>query len=86
MPRDYAALLAEYRGRMEAFQQVERDFMLALADVDQAVYAAFGLTVEEQVTVTQRLNSAPLNRLQPRYPWQSVRPRPIKAYMQDRFA
>ncbi len=86
VPHDYAALLAEYHRRMDAFRQVEHDFMETLEEVDRAVYAAFGLTPQEQATITQRLNSFPLNRLQPRYPWQSVRPRPIKAYMQDRFA
>lgn len=86
VPADYAALLAEYHQRSINFRQVEQDFMAALAAVDGAVYTAFGLTSAEQDFITQRLNRFPLNRLQPRYPWQVVRPRPIKAYMEDRFA
>ena len=86
VPRDYAEALAEYQQRITAFRGVEQDFMAALAAVDTAVYAAFGLTPDEQGYITQRLNRFPLNRLQPRYPWQAVRPRPIKAYMEDRFA
>ncbi len=86
VPRDYAALLAEHRQRMAAFRQVEQDFALALQVVDAAVYAAFGLLPDEQATITARLSRFPLNRLQPRYPWQAVRPRPIKAYTADRFA
>ncbi len=86
VPVDYAALLAEYHQRSGDFRQVEQDFMAALAAVDGAVYTAFGLTSAEQDFITQRLNRFPLNRLQPRYPWQVARPRPIKAYMEDRFA
>ena len=86
IPKDYAEALGEYQQRMASFRDVERDFMAALAAVDAAVYAAFGLIPDEQDTITQRLNRFPLNRLQPRYPWQAVRPRPIKAYMDDRFA
>ena len=86
VPLDYGALLAEYRQRSDAFRLVERDFMQALEAVDNTVYAAFGLTAEEQDYITQRLNRFPLNRLQPRYPWQTVRPSRIKAYTVDRFA
>ena len=86
VPHDYAALLIEYRSRMASFGQVEQDFMRALQTVDEAVYAAFGLTPDEQDYIAARLSRFPLNRLQPRYPWQAVRPRPIKAYMSDRFA
>lgn len=85
VPQDYANLLAEYRQQLASFAQVEQDFMRALEAVNSAVYAAFALTPEEQALVTQRLARSPLNRLQPRYPWQTVRPRPIKAYMADRF-
>lgn len=86
VPKDYGILLAEYRQRQTAFGQVEQDFTQALRDVDNAVYTAFGLTAEEQATVAARLSRFPLNRLQPRYPWQVVRQRPIKAYTADRFA
>jgi hypothetical protein len=86
VPQDYAALIAEYRQRMTAFERVEQDFRAALESVDAIVYALFGITEQEQETIEARLASFPLNRLQPRYPWETVRPRPIKAYMQDRFA
>lgn len=86
IPRDYAALMSEYHQRLEAFRQVEQEFMRILAEVDTAVGNAFGLTPEEQTYIAQRLNRFPLNRLQPRYPWQAVRPRAIKSYMVDRFA
>lgn len=86
VPPDYAALMIDYRARWAAFQTVEADFRAALADVDAAVYDAFGLTQKEREIVEVRLSSFPLNRLQPRWPWQVVRPRPIKAYMTDRFA
>ncbi|APB32328.1 hypothetical protein GlitD10_0027 [Gloeomargarita lithophora Alchichica-D10] len=45
----------------------------------------FGLTDAEKNHIEHRLASFPLNKLQPRYPWQTVRPRPIRAYMGDRF-
>lgn len=86
VPRDYAALMQEYRRRWDAFQRVEQDFFAATNAVDEAVYAAFGLTVQERAFVEMRLDSFPLDRLRPRYPWDVVRPRPIKSYMQDRFA
>ena len=86
VPRDYAALLAKYRARTAAFGQVEQDFALALRAVDTAVYTAFSLTNAEQATVAARMSRFPLDRLQPRYPWQTVRPRPIKSYTSDRFA
>ena len=85
VPKDYAALLAEYHQRRDSFRQVEQDFQQAMEAVNQAVYTAFGLAPEEQNYLTQRLNRFPLDRLQPRTPWQAVRPRPIKAYMEDRF-
>jgi len=46
----------------------------------------FELTDEEKSHIETRLASFPLNKLQPRYPWQTVKPRPIKAYTIDRFA
>ena len=86
VPQDYAALLTEYRHRLAAFGQVEQDFARAMQAADNVVYAAFGLTPAEQTTIAARLSRFPLDRLQPRYPWQAVRPRPIKAYTADRFA
>jgi len=86
VPQDYPALMAEYRQMFASFQQVEQDFMQALDAVDAAVYEAFGIAPPEQAYIAQRLASFPLNRLKPRYPWETVRPRPIKAYMEDRFA
>ncbi|MDQ2798612.1 MAG: N-6 DNA methylase, partial [Armatimonadota bacterium] len=86
VPADYAALMAEYRRRWAGFESVEQDFRAALVRMDATVYDAFGITEPEQAHISQRLNSFPLNRLQPRYPWQAVKPRPIKAYMADRFA
>ena len=86
VPRDYAVLIAEYRQRWTGFKSVERDFREALDQVDSAVYSAFDIDAPEQAYITERLASFPLNRLQPRYPWQAVKPRPIKAYMEDRFA
>jgi hypothetical protein len=75
-----------YRQRFVNFQQVESDFLTALAKIDEAVYEMFGLTDAEKAHIEARLASFPLNKLQPRYPWQTVKPRPIKAYTSDRFA
>lgn len=86
VPQDYAALMQTYRQRLASFQLVESDFFAALAQIDETVYAMFGLTEAEKVHIETRLNSFPLNKLQPRYPWQTVKPRPIKAYTSDRFA
>lgn len=86
VPEKYQDLIQEYRKRLEDFQAIEKDFMEALAQVDCLVYKAFGITRQEQDYIEQRLGSFPLNRLKPRYPWESVRPRPIKAYTEDRFA
>mgnify|MGYP005843973487 CR=1 FL=1 len=86
VPQDYAALMQDYRQRLASFRAVEADFLAALAQIDEAVYEMFGLTDDEKAHIEARLASFPLNRLQPRYPWQTVRPRPIKAYTEDRFA
>ena len=75
-----------YRQRLASFEQVEADFFAVLANIDQTVYEMFGLTEEEKFHIETRLSSFPLNKLQPRYPWQTVKPRPIKAYTSDRFA
>ena len=75
-----------YRQRFDSFQQVESDFFAALAQIDQTVYEMFELTDAEKAHIETRLTSFPLNKLQPRYPWQTVKPRPIKAYTSDRFA
>lgn len=86
VPRDYAALMDEYRRRWEAFGRVEEDFFAALAQVDNSVYALFDVTDAERMQIEARLGAFPLNRLKPRFPWDVVRPRTIKAYTQDRFA
>lgn len=86
VPQDYAALMQAYRQRLASFEQVEADFFAVLANIDQTVYEMFGLTEEEKLHIETRLSSFPLNKLQPRYPWQTVKPRPIKAYTSDRFA
>ena len=86
IPQDYRSLMQEYRQRLVSFQQVELDFFAVLAKIDEAVYTMFDLTAEEKAHIEQRLGSFPLNQLQPRYPWQTVKPRPIKAYTEDRFA
>lgn len=86
VPQDYAAVMQTYRQRFVSFQQVESDFFAALARIDQTVYEMFELTDAEETHIETRLTSFPLNKLQPRYPWQTVKPRPIKAYTSDRFA
>ncbi|WP_236721490.1 N-6 DNA methylase [Trichormus sp. NMC-1] len=85
IPQNYPELMQEYRQRIADFQQVEADFFNVLAEIDAAVYEMFGLTDEEKAHIENRLASFPLNKLQPRYPWQTVRPRSIKAYTEDRF-
>ncbi|MFN5513629.1 MAG: Eco57I restriction-modification methylase domain-containing protein [Cyanobacteriota bacterium] len=86
VPQDYRTLMAEYRRRSLHFQQVESDFFAALNRIDETVYTMFGLTAEEKAHIETRLASFPLNKLQPRYPWQTVKPRPLKTYTVDRFA
>jgi len=86
VPQDYSDLMQTYRQRLASFQQVEADFFAVLAQIDVAVYSMFGLTEAETAHIEDRLSRFPLNKLQPRYPWQTVRPRPIKAYTSDRFA
>ncbi len=84
VPSDYRALMREYRTRDAAFQSVEQDFMQALRAGDDAVYAAFGMT-DQKAYIEQRLSEFPLNRLRPRYPWETVRPCAVKAHTEDRF-
>ncbi|WP_337884043.1 hypothetical protein [Fischerella thermalis] len=86
VPQDYAALMQDYRQRKASFQQVESDFFAVLNQIDNTVYAMFGLTDDEKSHIENRLASFPLHKLQPRYPWQTVKLRPIKAYTSDRFA
>lgn len=86
VPVDYVVLMQEYRQRWAAFDGVERDFRDAMSQLDVTVYSAFDIEAPEQAYIADRLASFPLDRLHPRYPWQTVRPRPIKAYMEDRFA
>jgi hypothetical protein len=85
IPKDYESLLADYEKRMALFGKVEDEFMAVLADIDKAVYDAFDLTPAERNHIEKRLSSFPLNRLKPRYPWQTVRPRSLKTYTVDRF-
>jgi hypothetical protein len=85
VPKDYETLLNNYEKRMTSFGKVESDFMAVLAEIDKAVYDAFALTPAEREHIEKRLSSFPLNRLKPRYPWQTVRPRSLKTYTVDRF-
>ncbi|AFZ43041.1 N-6 DNA methylase [Halothece sp. PCC 7418] len=85
IPLDYSALMEEYRQRIANFQQVESDFLAVLDKIDNAVYEMFGLSDAEKAHINYRLSNFPLNQLQPRYPWDTVRTRPIKAYTADRF-
>ncbi|WP_228037201.1 hypothetical protein [Cuspidothrix issatschenkoi] len=86
VPQDYTTLMQTYRQRFADFQEVESDFSNALHQIDETVYTMFNITDEEKNHIENRLGSFPLNKLQPRYPWQTVRPRSIKAYTEDRFA
>jgi hypothetical protein len=86
VPQDYRNLMQSYRQRFADFQEVESDFFNALNQIDETVYTMFNITDEEKNHIENRLGSFPLNKLQPRYPWQTVRPRSIKAYTEDRFA
>lgn len=86
VPQDYKTLMQNYRQRFADFQEVESDFFNALHQIDETVYTMFNITDEEKNHIETRLDSFPLNKLQPRYPWQTVRPRSIKAYTEDRFA
>lgn len=85
VPPDYAELMEEYRQRLATFKQVEADFFEAIATIDEAVYEMFGLSDAERVHIETRLKTFPLNKLQPRYPWETVKPRTIKSYTEDRF-
>ena len=85
VPKEYSVLMQEYRQKMVSFQQVEADFFAAMNLIDETVYEMFGMTNEEKAHIEARLNSFPLNKLQPRYPWQTVKHRTIKAYTEDRF-
>ncbi len=85
IPHDYTALMQDYRQRLDNFRQVEADFFSVLTQIDQIVYQMFGMTSEEQKHIETRLSSFPLDKLKPRYPWQAVRSRSIKAYTEDRF-
>lgn len=85
VPPDYAELMEEYRQRLATFEKVEADFFAALDTIDRAVCEMFGLSEAETAHIETRLKSFPLNKLQPRYPWETVKPRPIKAYTEDRF-
>jgi hypothetical protein len=85
VPTEYSSLIKEYRARSQSFGEVEKDFLQALSVIDDAVYEIFGITSQERKYIEARLSTPPLSRLQPRYPWQTVKPRPIKAYMEDRF-
>ncbi|MFY7798824.1 MAG: HsdM family class I SAM-dependent methyltransferase [Dolichospermum sp.] len=86
VPQDYTTLMKNYRWRFADFQEVESDFFNALHQIDETVYTMFNITDEEKNHIENRLASFPLNKLQPRYPWQTVRPRSINAYTEDRFA
>jgi len=86
VPQDYITLMQTYRQRFADFQEVESDFFNALHQIDETVYTMFNITDEEKNHIENRLGSFPLNKLQPRYPWQTVRPRSINVYTEDRFA
>jgi hypothetical protein len=85
-PQDYRAMMREYRERAAAFSSVRGRFTEAMAALDDEVFGVFGISKEDRAYITQRLSSFPLNRFKPRYPYETVKPRPIKAYMEDRFA
>ncbi len=85
IPDDLRSLMEQYRARIVEFGSVETEIMDTLARIDDLVYAAFELTDAERKHVEQRIRSYPLAALQPRYPWQTVKPRSISAYIVDRF-
>jgi hypothetical protein len=85
IPTNLDAVMKEYRSRCAAFQKVEVDFHALLYKLDDAVFGAFALDSNDRTHIESRLAEFPLNRLRPRYPWEVAKPRPIKAYMVDRF-
>ena len=86
VPKDFRKLISDYKAKLASFETVESEFMEVLGEIDEAVYDAFDLEPDVREHIEQRLNSFPLNRLKPRYPWQVVKPRSLKAYTEDRFA
>jgi type I restriction-modification system DNA methylase subunit len=62
------------------------EFKETFRRADQIISEAFGLTGAQWTHVQRRLNSPPLDVLQPRWPWKGVAIREIKGYDIDRFA
>jgi type I restriction-modification system DNA methylase subunit len=63
-----------------------RRFKELQVECNRVIAEGFGLTVEEQEYITQRLAAPPLDVLQPRWPWTPVEIRDIQEYDSDRFA
>jgi type I restriction-modification system DNA methylase subunit len=66
-------------------QKARERFTATLEAVDEVVFDLFGLTSDERAHVKARLASFPLNRLRPRYPWETSRTGSFKVYAGDRF-
>jgi len=86
VPKDYKRLMAEYREAERSFEGARGDFMRTLEVLDEAAFDLFGLDSEEREYIRTRLNTFPLDQLRPRFPWEVVKPRPIKAYTEDRWS
>lgn len=86
VPKDYKRFMAEYREGMRSFEGAREDFMRTLEVLDEAAFDLFDLDPEEREYIRTRLNTFPLDQLRPRFPWEVVKPRPIKAYTEDRWS
>lgn len=86
VPKDYKRLMAEYHEAMRSFEGAREDFMRTLEALDEAAFDLFDLDPEEREYIRTRLNTFPLDQLRPRFPWEAVKPRPIKAYTEDRWS
>lgn len=84
--QDYSALLHRYDQKEAAFAEARQKFQQTLKAIDEAVFDLFGLNDNERLHIKERLQSFPLNKLQPRYPWEVGEARLPRSYTVDRFA
>lgn len=85
VPQDYTSLMRQYRALQQTFQTARVAFFRALEEVDEATFDLFKLAPADREHIQSRLASFPLNQLKPRYPWEVAKPRPLKAYTEDRW-
>jgi len=86
IPREYAPIAEAIRNAVAPDSPDVSRFKDILEDCDEIIADALSLTGKEKTYIKTRLQSAPFQDMQPRWPWTPADVRETRIYDEDRYA